>query len=82
MWTTTFDVPLAKNPPVQNWSTLNIGDSVEVLLADQTRYPGEIDNKTYDSEIVWVISSSGLGRRMHSNDDGTVLVPLTARSSF
>jgi hypothetical protein len=67
--------------PAEDWKAIAVGTTVEVGLAPGHSYLGHVDAKTPDSSIVWVISSSGLGRQMYGNRDGVRKEPAAGRKA-
>lgn len=54
----------------EDWGTINVGSSVEVVITAYHSYVGRIDAKTPDSAVVWVVSAEGHGRQMYGHRDG------------
>ena len=54
----------------EDWSSLEVGSTVEVLTSAHHAYVGQVDAKTPDSAIVWVVSTAGQGRHMYGHRDG------------
>jgi hypothetical protein len=59
--------------PVQDWTDIDAGAIVEVRYPSGYSYQAIVDEKSSDSGIVWVHSTSGLGRKMYGNWDGVQL---------
>ncbi|WP_423182886.1 hypothetical protein [Arthrobacter sp. NyZ413] len=60
----------------RDWTGLEVGVDVEVQLPNRPAYLGEIDAKSPDSKIVWVISKDGSGRKMYGDWEGVSVYRL------
>lgn len=61
-----------------SWFALNRGDEIELLDVGAVIARGLVDGFTDDREIIWLIPSSGEGRKMFHRADGwDVRVVLT-----
>ncbi len=65
--------------PTEKWKDIAVGSVVEVQLPAGHSYVGQVETKTPDSAVVWVLGTSGLGRQMFGNRDGVRLRPLTGK---
>ena len=62
--------------PAEDWSSIEVGSTVEVVISAHHSYVGRVDAKTPDSAIVWVVSATGHGRQMYGHRDGIRLRPV------
>jgi hypothetical protein len=60
----------------EDWSSIKVGSTVEVVISAHHSHMGRVDAKTPDSAIVWVVSTTGHGRQMYGNRDGIRLRPV------
>ena len=65
--------------PAENWSSIEVGSTVEVVISAHHSYVGRMDAKTPDSTIVWVVRTTGQGRQMYGHRDGVRLRPVSGR---
>ena len=61
----------------EDWSSIEVGSTVEVVISAHHSHVGRVDAKTPDSAIVWVVSTTGHGRQMYGHRDGIRLRPVT-----
>ncbi len=61
---------------LRDWTVLEVGADVEVQLPNRSTYLAEVDAKSPDSKIVWVISKDGSGRKMYGHWEGVSVYPL------
>jgi hypothetical protein len=66
--------------PAEDWKAISVGSTVEVVLTGGHSYVGRVDAKTPDSGVVWVVSSTGLGRQMYGSCDGVRLRPAAGQN--
>ncbi|MFF2243900.1 hypothetical protein ACFVTM_06925 [Arthrobacter sp. NPDC058130] len=60
----------------EDWSSIEVGSTVEVVISAHHSHVGRVDAKTPDSTIVWVVSATGHGRQMYGHRDGIRLRPV------
>ncbi|GAA2142492.1 hypothetical protein ACVWYS_001670 [Arthrobacter sp. TE12231] len=68
----TFD---ARGFP-EDWGSIKVGSSVEVVISAHHAYVGRTDSKTPDSAVVRVVSAGCHGRRMYGHRDGIRLLGI------
>lgn len=65
----------------EDWSKIEVGSTVEVVISAHHSLEGRVDAKTPDSAIVWVVSTTGHGRQMYGHRDGIRLRPVTGSAA-
>jgi hypothetical protein len=54
---------------VLDWTQLTIGDRVVIVDPRRQRYPGTVDELSYDGSMLWLVQDHGAGRRLFLNSD-------------
>ncbi|BCW71379.1 hypothetical protein NicSoilB8_24230 [Arthrobacter sp. NicSoilB8] len=54
----------------EDWSSISLGSTVEVVNAAHYSYVGRVDAKRPESSIVWVVSTTGQCRQMYGHRGG------------
>jgi hypothetical protein len=64
---------LSDQQPVQDWASLQPGDSVEVSSVDSYLYAAYVDDRSDDGELIWVVENGTGCRRLFVRDDPVLL---------
>lgn len=60
----------------QNWSEVNPGDWVTVVLPGGPEFQGTVDSKTRNSSVVWISPVDGGYRGAFDYREGVLLMPV------